>query len=165
LKALEDYAAAKAAAWKAFVEFAWRYGRQNPEALTKAEQLKVKAITEAGLSGMSREEIVAAGQTEILSRDARRRKKYSERQRVLSWRVSRALADAVMSSVASPDQEEALVTRLVRVCHLRTSEELWEFLLSEYVNVSDEELEHRAQVVLEKRRKHDKRTTSQKVGG
>jgi len=91
--------------------------------------------------GFGREVIIANGQGWTLSSYARAKKNgHSEPDRVLRWRVSRRLADAIMSSETSPDQEEALVSRLVRVCKLQTSEDLFEFLLSVFADISDEEL-------------------------
>lgn len=156
---LSEYAAAKAAVWREIVRVAYRgdTNRQYSE-LSKADQRKVRAINDARQLGMTQEEIIGAGQSEILSRVARNRKKHSEPQRVLAWRVSRSLADAVMTSNASPDAEEALVSRLVRVCHLRTSDDFFEFLLSVFADVADKELRNLAGVVLEKKQKSPKRS-------
>lgn len=147
---LEEYSAAKAAAWKHFVNMACRYG--DSPSLTNAERRKVKAITSAR-EEMTREEIIAAGQSAILSRAAQMRKKHSEPQRTIRWRVSRSLAEAIQwSAQSSPDSEEALQTRLVRVGHLRTSDDFWEFLNSEYADISDAELRHRTQIFLDKKK-------------
>lgn len=105
---------------------------------------KIKAIRAAGAAGMSAEEICEKGQSEILSLYAKTQSRHNEPQRMLSWRVSRSLADAIMSDDPSPDAEEALVTRLVRVCHLQTSEDFWTYLHSYFALVSDEELRHHA---------------------
>ena len=141
---LSEYALAKAQAWKALVKYVYSkaglFATSPPSDVVR----KIAAIKEAQSEGMTQDEIIAAGQTEILSRAARNRRNSSGPQRVLSWRVSRSLADAVMSSDASPDAEEALVTRLVRVCHLKTSDDLFEFLLSVFADVDDKELKHLA---------------------
>ena len=149
---LSEYAAAKAEAWKSLVNFVYRQGTPSippPHDVVR----KIAAIREAGELGMTQEEIISAGQTEILSRAARQRRLRNEPQRILRWRVSRSLADAVMSSDASPDAEEALVTRLVRVCHLKTSDDLFEFLLSVFADRDDKWLRNEAGVVLDKKRK------------
>ncbi len=90
--------------------------------------------------GFGREVIIANGQSWTLSGYARAKRNGNEPQRILRWRISRRLADAIMSSETSPDQEEALISRLVRVCKLQTSEDLFEFLLSVFADISDEEL-------------------------
>ncbi len=152
---LSEYVAAKAAEWTSLVKWAYKHNKEAVLADVKSAewktiQRKVQAINDARQLGMTQEEIIAAGQSEILSRAARNRKKHSEPQRTLCWRVSRSLADAVMSSVASPDAEEALVSRLVRVCHLRTSDDLFEFLLSVFADLTDKELRNLAGVDLAK---------------
>jgi hypothetical protein len=148
---LSEYTSARWAFWKAFVELVYRGATDE---LSQSEQRKAKAVHQARESGMSMEEIISAGQSEILSRAARNRKKYSEPQRTLRWRVSRSLAEAIQwSDKSSPDAEEALQTRLVRVGDLRTSDDLWEFLNSEYADMPDAELRHRTQRFLGKKRK------------
>lgn len=105
---------------------------------------KMKAIRAAASAGMTDEQIIEKGPSETLSLYAKAQSRSNEPQRMLSWRVSRSLADAIMSDDPSPDAEEALVTRLVRVCHLQTSEDLWTFVHSYFALVSDEELRHHA---------------------
>jgi len=92
--------------------------------------------------GFGREVIIANGQSWTLSGYARAKRNGNEPQRILRWRISRRLADAIMSSETSPDQEEALVSRLVRVCGLRTSEDFWEFINSVFADWSDADLLH-----------------------
>jgi hypothetical protein len=126
--------------------------------LTKNETQKVKAILQARMDGLSREEIIAAGQSEILSRAAKNRKNHSEPQRMLRWRVSRSLAEAIQwTDQSSPDAEEALITRIRRVCHIETSEDLWEFFFSVFADRDDKWLRNEAGVILEKKQKSAKR--------
>jgi hypothetical protein len=128
---LNEYAAAKAAAWVAIVQLAY-HGQQNGEygLLSKADERKIRAINDVRQLGMTQQEIIGAGQTEILSRAARNRRNGAEPQRVLSWRVSRSLADAIYCENPSPDAEECTVARIARVCEIDNSEDLWEFIKS-----------------------------------
>ena len=104
---------------------------------------RVKAIRWAlSEGGWTIERIIAEGQTVTLSAYARYKRNGHEKERVLSWRVSKSLADAVMSSETSPDQDEALASRLVRVLGMQTSEQFWEFLHSVFANLSDAELKN-----------------------
>jgi len=136
--------------WKATVE-AYREGI-TPETLAEESssnvatmKQKYRAIEHEHEKGLDLEAIIAAGQGPTLSSYARAKKNgHSEPERVLRWRVSRRLADAIMSSETSPDQEEALATRLVRVCGLKTSEEFWEFINSVFADWSDADLLHHA---------------------
>jgi hypothetical protein len=115
---------------------------------------KFQAIRWAVESGMSREEIVSQGQGFILSIYARAyRNGNGEKHKILRWRVSASLADAVMWSEGSDSTDEALITRLKRVCKLETSDDLFEFLLSIFADLSDKELKNLAGVEHEKKRK------------
>ena len=60
------------------------------------------------------------------------------------------MADAIMSSETSVDQDEALVSRLVRVLAMETSEQFWEFVHSLFADLSDAELKNLAGAVTEK---------------
>ena len=107
--------------------------------------MKFRAIESAHNAGLTMPEIVEKGQSAILSMHAIAKKNgHTEKQKMLRWRVSASLADAIMSSETSPDQEEALATRLVRVCGLKTSEEFWEFINSVFADWSDADLLHHA---------------------
>ena len=125
-----------------------------PTASRNSVLRKFRAISKCRESGMTQEEIIAAGQSEILSRAARSRKNHSEPQRILRWRVSRSLAEAIQwTDQSSPDAEEALVTRLRRVCNLKTSDDLWEFFNSVFADRDDKWLRNEAGVVLDKKSK------------
>lgn len=116
-----------------------RVGRTSVQTVRR----KIKAIRHAGESGLALDQIVQAGQSKILSDyDKARRNGHYEKQRVLSWRVSKGLADAVQSEESSPDAEEALCSRVERVCDIHTSEEWWEFILSVFADLSDKDLKH-----------------------
>lgn len=101
---------------------------------------KFAAIRYARESGWAEQAIIALGQSGTLKAHAAAKKNGREPQKMLRWRVSRSLAESIMSSETSPDQEEALVTRLVRVCGLKTSDDLWEFIRSVFYDFSDEVL-------------------------
>jgi len=148
----EEYKSAKAAFWQAFVCAVYR---GENEGFSEDELRKAKAIQQARTEmGMSRAEIISAGQREILSRTARHRKKHTEPQRMLRWKVSRSLAEAIQwSDKSSPDAEEALQTRLVRVCGLKTSDDLFEFLLSLFADLDDKELRNLAGIIPEKKKR------------
>jgi hypothetical protein len=106
---------------------------------------KFRAIEYARELGQTYEQIVEAGQHTILSRYAKARKNgHNEKEKILRWRVPASLADAIQSDVVSADQEEPLVSRLVRVCKLETSEDLWTFIHSWFCEVTDAELVHHA---------------------
>jgi hypothetical protein len=106
---------------------------------------KRNAIRWAREQGCSQETICVLGQSKVLSNFARSKRESKDfPQKVLRWRVSSALADAVMSASTNPDQEESLVTRLNRVLHITKSEEFFEFILSTYADLSDEEIRHLA---------------------
>jgi hypothetical protein len=104
---------------------------------------KIRAVHDANLSGMDREQIIAAGQNAILSRFAKANG-FPEPQRVLRWRVSRSLADAIMCETTNLDGEEADVTRIKRVCGIETSEEYWEFMHALVLGMTDDQLQNHA---------------------
>jgi uncharacterized Fe-S cluster-containing radical SAM superfamily protein len=147
------------AQWEAIVELA--FCGADPEAVAKETGVsgtvlkqKFSAIRYARESGWAEQAIVALGQSGTLrAYIAAKKNGHREPERMLRWRVSRRLADAVMSSEASEDQEEPLVSRLVRVAKLRTSNEIWEFLLSIFSDLSDKDIEHLAGMEPAKRKK------------
>lgn len=135
----ERYDAAKKEEWSSLVE-----------AILSGEHVdcpkwKRNAIRWARETGCSQESIIGLGQSKVLSNYTKaQREGRIGGQKLLRWRVSSTLADAVMSSNTSPDQEEALVSRLVRVGKLRTSEDFWNFILSAFADLSDEDIKHLA---------------------
>lgn len=135
----ERYDAAKKEEWSSLVE-----------AILSGEHVdcpkwKRNAIRWARETGCSQESIIGLGQSKVLSNYTKaQREGRIGSQKLLRWRVSSTLADAVMSSSTSPDQEEALVSRLVRVGKLRTSEDFWNFILSAFADLSDEDIKHLA---------------------
>jgi hypothetical protein len=158
MNAKEQFASSAKEQWQAVVTLA--FSGADPETVAReasvnAAVLKQKfaAVNYARESGWAQQAIVALGQNGTLKAySAAKRNGHHEPERMLRWRVSRRLADAVMSSEASEDQEESLVTRLVRVAKLRTSEDLWNFLLSVFADLSDKEIAHLAGVEPEKKR-------------
>jgi hypothetical protein len=143
-----EFLGASAEQWRALVNIALYTSAERlpllveelagPNQSKQTLKRKIDAIRSARDSGLDVENILAHGQSKILS--LHRRNGHREPQRMLRWRVSQSLAAAVQSDDPSADQEEPLVNRLVRVCKLRTSEELWEFFLSVFADVSDAEL-------------------------
>jgi hypothetical protein len=140
--------------WEKIVEHA-RRGRDPKELADKnaseaSIRGKMKAVRWAIESGWSYEDITEKGQTAVRSAYERSKRNGAEPQKVLRWRVSKSLADAIMSSEASVDQEEALASRLVRVLGMQTSEQFWEFLHSVFADLSDAELKNLAGAFTEK---------------
>jgi hypothetical protein len=145
--------------WKAIVN-AYREGitaevvAQESGTNVATMKQKFRAIEFKHEEGWDFEAIIVAGQGPTLSSYAKaKRNGHNEPDRVLRWRVPRRLAEAIMSSETSPDQEEALVTRLFRVAKLRTSEQFWEFLLSVFSDLSDKDIQHLAGIEPEKRKR------------
>jgi len=135
--------------WKAIVE-AYREG-VTPEALAQEAgsnvatmKQKYRAIEFQHEKGYGFEVIVANGQGWSLSSYSRAKRNGHEKEKVLRWRVPASLADCIQNDSASPDAEEALITRLHRVLGLETSEEFWMFIHSWFGEVSDPELLHHA---------------------
>jgi hypothetical protein len=136
--------------WKAIVE-SYREGI-TPEALAveagsnlATMKLKFRAIEFKHEEGWDLQAIIAAGQGPTLSSYAKAKKNgHNEKEKVLRWRVPASLADCIQNDNASPDAEEALITRLHRVLGLETSEEFWMFVHSWFGEVSDAELLHHA---------------------
>jgi hypothetical protein len=113
------------------------------ESGTSAEALsrKVAAILYMRQTGKIQQEIIDLGQSRVLSAYAKSKKNgHTEKQRFIRWRLPCSLADAIQANETSEDQEECLQARLMRVLGVRTSIELWEFFLSNYADLSDEEI-------------------------
>ncbi len=90
---------------------------------------KVDAIRNAVMHGATENQIVGWGQSLTLSAYAIRKKNgNNEKYRQLRWRVPMSLADAV---------ENETVPRIAKVCNLKTSEELWEFINSVFAHMPD----------------------------
>jgi hypothetical protein len=157
------FAEASQAQWKALVELVWKHGIteicEHPQWInnSKANLRKCWAIHHSFLLGMTGGQIVSLGQTAALSRVAKHQSNGREPRKRLCWLVSASLADAVQSDDPSPDAEEALVSRLYRVCELRTSEDLWDFLVSVFSDMDDNALRHLAGVIVEKKQKSTRR--------
>ncbi len=164
MNGVQDFSVRAAELWRDIVNFALDTPEDRLEQLattlagawteSKASLLrKLKAVRTAAASGLDRQGICKLGQSEALSLHARANRKNREKMRVVSFRVPASLAEAFVSEDASPDAEEALVSRLARVCELRTSEDLLEFLLSVFADISDKDLKNLAGVNdLKKRR-------------
>jgi hypothetical protein len=160
-----DYAKAKEDEWRALVLFVFTTKADRLEAamadLARETGIrpgylrrKVDAVGFKREQGWDQETIVAAGQVQTLSAYiAHLRTKQTEKKKRLTWVVSASLADAIQNEFASPDQEEPLITRLVRVCGLRTSDDLWEFLNSWFAPLNDTELLHHAGEHIPKKRR------------
>ncbi len=103
---------------------------------------KFQAIQFAKEAGSTEEAIIAAGQGATLSSYAKAKKNGNERQRVLRWRISASLADAIQCDMVNEDAEEPLVSRLIRLLGIKTSEELWMFIHSVFRDFSDEDIIH-----------------------
>jgi hypothetical protein len=157
--ARERFASSAKEQWQAIVTLC--FSGADPEMLAKETSVnlavlrqKFSAINYARESGWAEQAIVALGQNGTLKAHAAAKKNgHHEPERMLRWRVSRRLADAVMSSEPSEDQEEPLVSRLVRVAKLRTSNDFWEFLLSVFSDLSDKDIAHLAGLEPEKRKR------------
>ena len=155
--ARERFASSAKEQWTAIVTLC--FSGADPETLARetsvsASVLKQKftAIRYARESGWAEQAIVALGQNGTLrAYAAAKQNGHREPEKVLRWRVSRRLAEAVMSSESSEDQEEPLVSRLVRVAKLRTSEDFWNFLLSVFSDLSDKDIAHLAGLEPEKK--------------
>ncbi len=104
---------------------------------------KLQAIQHARASGLQEAAIVATGQGPVLSKYAAHRNGKAEKQRFLRWRVSSELADAV----------QTLQERIMKVCGIRTSEDLWMFFHSNYADLTDVELRNLADGRTEKKRR------------
>lgn len=108
-----------------------------------AMRRKILAIRSAGTNGMTSQDILAKGQSEILSLYAKARRNGShDPQRLLAWRVSRSLADAIQCESPNPDCDEPIVNRIARLLQIETSEQLWEFWYSVFSDLSDAEIKN-----------------------
>jgi hypothetical protein len=102
---------------------------------------KRKAVLWARSKGCSAETIINLGQSVVLSRYAKFRKSGYGRDRVLRWKISASLADAIQPERNSNrDAEEPLQSRIARLTGIRTSEEFWSFVHSFFGEVSDLEI-------------------------
>jgi hypothetical protein len=158
---VEDYAAASAKLWSELVTHALLTKEDRLERLyeelaksskssKQAIKRKIQAVRWAGINGLDREKIIEQGQSAILSGYAKAKKEEHGPQRVLSWRVSKSLADAIYCENPSQDQDEPIVNRIARLLKIETSEQLWEFWHSEYADLSDEQIQNRGGVWTEK---------------
>lgn len=121
--------------------------------------VKLKAIRHARESGLDWQEIIDDGQSVTLKRFAKANRKNAEKRKRICFLVSVSLADAFQCENQSPDAEESLVTRLARCCHLKTSDDLLEYLLAHFGAFSDLELTHdageiSAEQIPRKKKKH-----------
>jgi hypothetical protein len=164
----EAYAEAKRAEWRALVQFVFECPESQLEEQVRqlakdtssdARTLKRKCDAIRYLRDthnfLGQQDISAYGQSATL-RDYKLafRNGHYEKQRVLSWRVSKSLADAIQTDGSlSPDSEEPLVSRLIRVIGIQTSEELWEFWNSVFADLSDEDLKHLAGIERERKKR------------
>jgi hypothetical protein len=104
---------------------------------------KCDAIRHEHEKGLSEESIVSLGQGVILASYIKARKKaVGEKTRMLVCRIPASMYDAIQNAHASPDQEEALMTRLNRLLGIRTWEEFWNFNLSVFATATDDEILH-----------------------
>jgi hypothetical protein len=120
---------------------------------------KILAVRWAATNGFTSQDIIANGQSRILTAYRKARRNGSEDpQRLLAWRVSKGLADAIQCEDPSPDQDEPIVNRIARLLHLERSEELWTFWHSVFVDLTDEQILHLGGEYLEKKQKIAKRS-------
>jgi hypothetical protein len=99
---------------------------------------KRKAILWAKSEGCSAETIANLGQATVLANYQKFKRSGSGRQRVLRWRISAALADAIQCATVNEDVEEPMVNRICRLTGIRTSEDLWTYLHSLIQELPDE---------------------------
>jgi hypothetical protein len=109
--------------------------------------LKMKAVRHAVACGMSSEQVVEMGQSLTLSKHAKARAEAIGPQRILSYRISRDLADAFECEHPEPGAPEPTCTRLHRVCGIESADDLIEFFKSVVDLASDEELRHQAGLI------------------
>lgn len=102
---------------------------------------KVEAIRYCKNTGMSSREIIEAGQSSTLSK-YRNRNGHQEReaQTFIRWRVPIAMARAIKPDPDKPEDVESLQSRCIRVLKIKTHDEFWEFLLSCFSDLTDEDL-------------------------
>lgn len=134
--------------WQQLVEIAFALSRDRGDVEQVSHQLarasgtaedsikrKILAIQHAQTLGYSEEEVSKMGQTRVLSDYGKKKKqdKYED----LVW----------LKFQIPGSQREVARQQLDRVCKvldLKTSEQLWDFLLAELSTASDEDLRHAA---------------------
>jgi hypothetical protein len=92
-------------------------------------QRKCSAISWCAAYGMSSADIIEKGQHATLGLFQRARQRNEPRQ-TLRFVVNTSLAEAVRT----------LIRRLMEVCDLETSDDLWDFIVSSYADMPDEAL-------------------------
>jgi hypothetical protein len=159
-----SYAAAARQQWKDLVDEALRLPEQGYDQAIKdladaagvtfgALKRKCDAIRSAA-EKMDREAIIEQGQGDTLRAYVSKRAKYQEKERKLIQVIPVSLYDAIQHSRRrSPDSEEAFFTRLHRVLGIRRHEEVWEFILSVFADLSDRDLKHLAGMFPEKKKR------------
>lgn len=105
---------------------------------------KMQAVRQVALKGKSSDEIIEMGQSQTLSLAASDRHRAFGPQRILSYRVSKSLADLFECEHQAPGAPEPVVTRLHRVCGISTADDLFDFLAAIIEHATDEELRHHA---------------------
>lgn len=99
----------------------------------KTVKLKITAIRYAQKSGMTVEQIIAAGQKAIMSRD------------VKSRNASRNEKLVCFPHKVTPECRDALKEMCVRLCKIggfKTYDQCWNFIYADYVTLSDTEIKH-----------------------
>lgn len=135
----ERYEKASQEQWESIVELVFLGAHAD------VPTYKRKAIKWARDNGCSQEAIANLGQSKVLSNYATHRREGYERQRVLRWRVSASLADAIQpEKTVNPDAEEPLQSRIARLTGIRTSEDFWLWMHSFFADVPDEAITHHA---------------------
>lgn len=137
--------------WKALVNFSFLCPPDQLEdeiiALAKRTKAtpasikrKVEAIRYCKNTGMSSREVIEAGQSSTLSKYRNRNgHQEHEAQTFIRWRVPVALARAIKPDPDKPEEVESLQSRCIRVLKIKTHEEFWDFILSCYADLTDEE--------------------------
>lgn len=105
---------------------------------------KMQAVRHLARKGKTSDEIIGLGQSETLSQAASDRHRAFGPQRILSYRVSKSLADLFECEYPAPGAPEPIVTRLHRVCGITTADDLFDFLVAAIEHATDEELRHHA---------------------
>lgn len=105
---------------------------------------KIQAVRHLARKGKSSDEIVELGQSQTLSIAASDRYRAFGPQRILSYRVSKSIADLFECEHPAPGSPEPVVTRLHRVCGITTADDLLDFISAIVEHASDEELRHHA---------------------
>ena len=163
---LQDFSVRAAEQWRDLVNFAmdtpedklpqlveklasaWK---DAPSPESKASLLrKFKAVRSLALNGSSREDICKMGQSKTLSAHAITKRNGHEPVRQIKYNLPATLAEAIQwSDKSSPDAEEALFTRFHRL-GITTSAQAFEFILSTYADMDDEEILNRRGAFTEK---------------